>query len=106
MKYHRSIAMQLTEPSQKLNEFFSDPGLEEKFNERSIQLQQMIHDTKASQRRLALSAEHWSQYSQQLNQVNLRFTETNAQLQELLAKAQREKLGQEDCFHYWVMPCL
>ena len=104
MEYHRSIAMQLIEPSQKLNDLFSGPELDAKFQERSLQLREMIHDAKASQRRLALSAEHWNQFLQQSNQVHRRLTNTSAQLEQLLAKAQHERLGQEDCFQYWVPP--
>lgn len=102
MEYHRSIAVQLVEPSQRLKDFISDPGLATKFLERSLQLQQLIGDAKASQRRLALSSEHWHQFLGQSRQVHQWLQHATSQLQELLAKAQRERLGQDDCFQYWV----
>ncbi len=102
MEYHRSLLIQLIEPCQNLNNLILDPGLEVKFQERSLQLQEMINNSKAALRRLALAADHWNQFQQQADQVNQWLKMTNLQLEHFLAKPQKGGLTQDDCFQYWV----
>lgn len=102
MEHHRSVAAQLVESTRSLDCMFSDPGLEAKFQERIIQLQQMINDTRASHRQLLLSAEHWNEFRQFACHIKPWLSEATAQLQALVTKAERGRASHEDCLQYWV----
>lgn len=102
MEHHRSVAAQLVESTRSLDCLFSDPGLEAKFQERIVQLQQMINDTRATHRQLLLSAEHWNQFREFASHIEPWLTEATAQLQMLVNKAERGRVSHEDCLQYWV----
>ena len=82
---------------------FSDPGLETKFQERIMQLQEMINDTKSAYRRLLLTVDHWNQFHNFATHIDPWLTEATVQLQMLVNKAERGRLSHEDCLQYWVM---
>lgn len=102
MEHHRSVAAQLVESTKSLDCSFTDSGLQAKFQERADQLQQMINDGRATHRRLLLSAEHWNQFQSFACHVDPWLKEAIIQLQMLVTKAEKGRLSQEDCLHYWV----
>lgn len=103
MEHHRSVAAQLIESTRSLDCLFSDPGLETKFQERIMQLQEMINDTKSAYRRLLLAVDHWNQFHNFATHIDPWLTEATVQLQMLVNKAERGRLSHEDCLQYWVI---
>ena len=102
MEYHRSVAAQLITPSHSLNETFQDVGLDEKYQERTNHLQQLINDMKITHSRLLLCIEHWSHFRSNMDKVENWLKDAEGMLQHFLAKVNNEKLNQEECMQYWV----
>lgn len=102
LEFHRSLSAQLKEPSKQLEELFTEPGMEAKFQDRAHQLQQLIDGSKESHRRLSLAREHWNDFRMLASQLDDWLKDSTLQLNTLLAKSERERLNQDDCLQYWV----